>query len=299
MIVMGHEWVELTVPTLADPAEVLSLLGDPAASGAWQENGVVRLYWPACAWEAERLANLQAVLAALGYPVSEQDIAIGKVADRDWNEPWAQAVQPIRIGRVVIRPSWHQVDLAAGEIELIIDPRQAFGTGHHATTQLLIEWLQDIVRGGETVLDFGTGSGVIAMTALRLGASHVTGIDHDPVAIDCAHEYAKQNGVEQGLALKVGSAGSPCEPGNSVDLLVANLDRQTILDCGEVLASHARRGARLLLSGLLTEQLPEVTHALAVNGIYVAATRERDGWLAVYATAGSSCDEVLDDDSAL
>jgi ribosomal protein L11 methyltransferase len=295
---MGQEWVELTVQTSADSADVLSLLNDPAASGAWQEDGLLRLYWPASGWDANRLADLRAVLAGLGHPVTEENIAVGRVADRDWNEPWAQAVQPVRIGRVVVRCSWHQVDLAAGEIELIIDPKQAFGTGHHATTQLLIEWLQEIIRGGETVLDLGTGSGVLAMAALKLGASHVTGIDHDPVAIDCARDYARQNGVGRTLALEIAGAVSLREPANSMDLLVANLDRQTILECSELLGSYARGGARLLLSGLLAEQVPEITQALAVNGIYVAATRERDGWVALDAAAASSCEDVVDDSTS-
>lgn len=295
---MGQEWVELTVRTSADPAEVLSLLNDPSASGAWQENGLLRLYWPASAWEVDRLADLRAVLAGLGHPVAEQDIVTGRVADRDWNEPWTQAVQPVRIGRVVIRPSWHQVDLGTDEVELIIDPKQAFGTGHHATTQLLVEWLQEMIRGGETILDLGTGSGILAMAALKLGASHATGIDHDPVAIDCACAYAGQNGFGGELRLEVGSAASLRDPADSVDLLLANLDRQAILDCKEVLASYARRGTRLLLSGLLTEQLPEVKQALSVDGIYVGTTRERDGWLALHATAGWSCDEAADDSAS-
>jgi ribosomal protein L11 methyltransferase len=292
---MGQEWVELRVRTPADPAEVLSRLNDPTASGSWQDDGLLRLYWPAFAWEVERLADLRAVLAGLGHPVTEQDIVVGRLADRDWNEVWAQAVQPVRIGRVVIRPSCRRVELGADEVEVIIDPKQAFGTGHHATTQLLVEWLQEMIRGGETILDLGTGSGILAMAALKLGASHATGIDHDPVAIDCAREYARQNGFGGELCLEVGSAASLRDPPDAVDLLLANLDRQAILDCKEVLASHARRGTRLLLSGLLTEQLPEVAQSLAVNGIYMGTTRERDGWLALHATAGSSCEEVVDD----
>jgi ribosomal protein L11 methyltransferase len=292
---MGHDWVELTVRTSADSADVLALLNDPAVSGAWQEDGVVRLYWPASAWDAERVADLCAVLAGLGHSVTEENIAVGRLTDRDWNEPWAQAAQPVRIGRVVIRCSWHRVELAAGEVELIIDPKQAFGTGHHATTQLLIEWLQEIIRGGETVLDLGTGSGVLAMAALKLGASYATGVDHDPVAIDCARDYARQNGIGQTLVLEVANAVCLREPANWVNLLVANLDRQTIMECSDLLASYAQRGARLLLSGLLTEQVPEITQALAVNGIYVAAMRERDGWAAFDAAAGSSCENVEDD----
>ncbi|HEX2054853.1 MAG TPA: 50S ribosomal protein L11 methyltransferase [Nitrospiraceae bacterium] len=288
---MAREWVEVTVRTSADPAEVLSLLDDSAVSGAWQEEGVLHIYCPAPAWKTDRLTDLQKILAGLGHPVTQQDIAVGALADRDWNESWAQTVQPVRIGRVVIRPSWHPVDLAAGQVELVIDPAQAFGTGHHATTQLLIEWLQEVIHGGETVLDVGTGTGILAMIALRLGAERAIGIDHDPVAIDCAREYAKRNGFSSSLKFKLGSIAAQLE-GAAIpaDVLVANLDRQTILDMSEGLAWHAERGTTLLLSGLLTEQLPEIDRALSYNGIYVRSTRKRDGWLALEAQAGIACD---------
>lgn len=290
---MNEDWVEVTVHTPADPADVLSLLNDPAASGAWEENGLVHLYWPSRAWSPSRLAGLRTVLAQLGHPATEQAIAIGSVADRDWNEAWARAVQPIRLGRVVIRRSWQPVNLSVGDVELILDPKQAFGTGHHATTQLLIEWLQEAIAGGETVLDLGTGSGILAMAALRVGAGRAVGLDHDPVAIDYARDYAKQNGFGEELTLQVGAATALCEQAPcSAGLVLANLDRQTIMDCRGVLARHAQRGARLLLSGVLIEQLSDITQALSLNGIYVQSMREREGWLAFDAAAGPSCDEA-------
>jgi ribosomal protein L11 methyltransferase len=149
-----------------------------------------------------------------------------------------------------------------------------------------------VIIGGETVLDLGTGSGILAMTALKLGAGRAIGIDHDPIAIDCARDYAKQNGFGEELIVEVGTAASSCgQHPFPVDLVVANLDRQTILDCRDAPAIHPQQGARLLLSGLLSEQLAEVSQALAHNGLYVRTSRERDGWVAIDAVAGLSCDE--------
>jgi ribosomal protein L11 methyltransferase len=186
------------------------------------------------------------------------------------------------------------VDCGSDDIELIIDPKQAFGTGHHATTQLLIEWLQEIIRGGETVLDLGTGSGILAMVALRLGARRARGIDCDPVAIDCAREYADQNGFGKELAWQVGPAAFiSAQESFACDLLLANLDRQAILDSVEVLGASARRGARLLLSGLLDDQSAEIERALACEGLYVRTARKREGWLALDVGAAQPCDEAL------
>jgi ribosomal protein L11 methyltransferase len=290
---MGQDWIEVTVRTSADPAEVLSSLDDSTISGAWQDDDLLRLYWTSSAWGPDRLVALQVALAQLGHPVAEQAIATGRVPDRNWNEPWALAVQPIRIGRVIIRPSWQPVECRSDDIELIIDPKQAFGTGHHATTQLLIEWLQEIIAGGETVLDVGSGSGILAMVALRLGAGRAIGIDCDAVAIDCAREYADQNGFGKELSWQVATAASlSAWESPACNLLLANLDRQAILDSVEVLATVSKRDGRLLLSGLLADQLPEVERALAFEGLYVRTTREREGWLALDASAASPCDDA-------
>ncbi|MGE0276849.1 MAG: 50S ribosomal protein L11 methyltransferase [Nitrospiraceae bacterium] len=290
---MGQDWIEVTVRTAAEPAEVLSRLNDSTISGSWQDDDVLRLYWPSSVWGPDRVAALQTVLAQLGYPAADQAIATGSLADRNWNEPWARAVQPIRMGRVVIRPSWHRVEYQADDIELIIDPKQAFGTGHHATTQLLIEWLQEIITGGETVIDLGTGSGILAMVALRLGAGRAIGIDCDPVAIDCAREYAAQNGFGEELSWQIGMAACVCEQGAVAgDLLVANLDRQAILDSLQALAASAKRGMRLLLSGLLADQVLEIEQALASADLYIRTVRERDGWLALDVVAALSCDQT-------
>ena len=121
--------------------------------------------------EAQARLNSISILQGVDPGASpESDIRVEKLPDQDWNRQWAQSVRPIRIGRrIVIRPSWEPVALQAQDVEIVLDPKQAFGTGHHATTRMLLEWLEDLVHGGESVLDVGAGSGILAMVALRLG----------------------------------------------------------------------------------------------------------------------------------
>src|SRR6185436_6751191 len=160
-----------------DPGELLGLLDDPAVTGGWEENGMIHLYWPAESWTEEPLKALTGLLQRGGQAVDPDTFSVCQLPDQDWNEQWAKSVKPIRIGkRIVIRPSWEAVALDPGQIELILDPKQAFGTGHHATTRLLLEWLEDLIRGGERLLDVGTGSGILAMAALRLGATSALAI---------------------------------------------------------------------------------------------------------------------------
>ena len=164
------DWIQVDVRTSIDAGELLGMLHDPAVTGAWQEDDQVHLYWPGTAVGRIRGRASGRRWHCLGKWTRNAAITINRLPNEDWNAQWSRLVEPIGIGRVIIRPSWKIVPLATGEIELIIDPKQAFGTGHHATTHLLIEWLQHSVKPTDRVLDVGTGSGVLAMVALRLGA---------------------------------------------------------------------------------------------------------------------------------
>ncbi len=289
---MRSDWIDVTVCTSVDAGELLSLLHDGAVAGAWKEDGLLHLYWPEAAWNPAAIVALKAALRELGAQESDQSITIDRLPDRDWNEQWARSVQPVRIGRrIVIRPSWHHVEHETGQVDLIIDPKQAFGTGHHATTQLLLEWLEEVVAGGDTVLDIGTGTGILAMIALRLGAKQAVGVDSDPVAIACARDYATHNGFGKELTLVVGTATSLSpEDVPSRSLVLANLDRGTVLDSAAVLAGYARRGAKVLVSGILTEQKADIENVFAAQDIYVSRVREKDGWIALEAAAVESCE---------
>ena len=289
-----EDWIQVDVRTSLDAGELLGVLNDPDVTGAWQEDDQVHLYWPAGRCGPDTWQDLKRALTQLGHQDPDHAVSINQLANRDWNAQWSRLVEPIRIGGVLIRPSWKEVPLRFGEIELIIDPKQAFGTGHHATTQLLIEWLQQLVRPDDRVLDVGTGSGVLAMVAVRLGAAEALGVDFDAVAVDCAREYAQVNGFDGRLTLVVGQAEArqPHETFNPT-LVLANLDRQTLLASTETLCEYAAGGARLLLSGLLVEQRAEIEAAYAARGVYVKAVRERDGWLALEATAMEMCEGGL------
>src|SRR6185295_16317831 len=185
---MSEGWIDVQIRTNVDAGELLGRLADPVLQGGWEENGVVHLYWPKPQWSLEARARLNSILLGFDSDASpESDIYIEELPDQDWNRQWARSVRPIRIGRrIVIRPSWEPVALQDHDIEIVLDPRQAFGTGHHATTRMLLEWLEDLIGGGESVLDVGTGSGILSMVALRLGASSALGVECDPVAVDCA-----------------------------------------------------------------------------------------------------------------
>ena len=286
MASMTSEWIEVQIQCSLDAGELLALLDDPAMPGAWQEGRTIHLYWPSDRWSPDHLARLrQTLLQLANQGQSEPEIVVHSLPDQDWNRQWAASVKPLRVGtRIVIRPSWENVEPAAGQIEIILDPKRAFGTGHHATTSLLLEWLEEDIRGGESVLDVGTGSGLLAMVALRLGAARASGIDYDPDAIDCAREYAALNGFGPELSLRCDTLAGEAPH----DLVLANLDRRTLLDLAEPLAGST--GGTLLVSGLLLEQRNDIVEAFAQAGLYAGRQRDREGWLALEFTRAESCE---------
>src|SRR5215510_9819360 len=200
-------WIDVQIRTTVDAAELLGMLSDPVIQGGWDDDGVVHLYWPKPQWSTEVRAHLIRTLQRLDPDASaERDIWVEELPDQDWNREWAQSVRPIKIGRrIVIRPSWETVALQAENIEIILDPKQAFGTGHHATTRMLLTWLQDNIRGGEEILDVGTGSAILAMAAVKLGAASAIGIEIDPVAVDCAREAIIQNELKDQIDIVCGT----------------------------------------------------------------------------------------------
>ncbi len=287
---LAEGWVDVCIAGV-DAGEVLSRLGDPAAQGAWEQDGVAHLYWPEGQWNGDRLAALEQAVAAVTPSAGKPMLSVNRLPAKNWNEQWARSVKPLRIGRVVIRPSWECVTLGAGDVEIILDPKQAFGTGHHATTRMLLERLQDLVHGGEQVLDVGAGSAILAMAAIKLGAGSALGVECDPVAVECAQDYVRMNGLESRIQLHCGTLEDvrdrPLSPGA---LVLANLDRATLLAASADLARYAAHGARLLLSGLLLEQEAEVLDRYAERGLARAGRNEREGWVALELIMPESCE---------
>jgi ribosomal protein L11 methyltransferase len=286
-------WIDVQIRTAVDAAELLGMLSDPVVQGGWEENGLVHLYWPKPQWSMEAHARLNSILQELDPDVSaESDIRVEELPDQDWNWQWAQLVRPIRIGKqIVVRPSWEPVALQAGDIEIVLDPKQAFGTGHHATTRMLLEWLEDLVHGREFVLDVGAGSGILAMVALRLGAATALGVECDSVAVDCARDYAAENGFGNNLEFRCGTLEEVDRQGAlRPDLVLANLDRQTLLLLCDALTQYVSHGARLLLSGLLIDQEQEIVEAFSKAGAMLSQRREQEGWVALELLMAESCE---------
>jgi ribosomal protein L11 methyltransferase len=200
------------------------------------------------------------------------DFRLRSVPDQDWVSTSRDQFGPVRVSaRLWIVPTWRSPPDPAA-INLVLDPGLAFGTGSHATTRLCLQWLERTIKGGETVLDYGCGSGILAIAALRLGARRAVGVDIDPGAVAVARANAERNGVAaEFLQDCAGLAFSP-------DVVVANILANPLKLLAPVLISRCARGGRLALSGILAGQADEVK-ARYEPFIAFSPSVEEEGWV--------------------
>jgi ribosomal protein L11 methyltransferase len=223
--------------------------------------------------EAKRLLRRASEATGLS-PLAHE---LRRVPDEDWVARSRSAFGPIRVSaRLWIVPSWHTPP-EPDAINLLLDPGLAFGTGSHASTRLCLRWLERCIAGGETVLDYGCGSGILAIAALKLGAARAVGIDIDPDAVAAAEANARCNGVAGEFA----ESGSPLAL--SADVVVANILANPLRVLAPIIAERCRRGGRVALSGILAEQAAEVEESYA-PWIAFAAPEEEEGWVCLSGT---------------
>jgi ribosomal protein L11 methyltransferase len=202
------------------------------------------------------------------------------IPDVDWSEAWKDGLEALKISsRLIVRPPFIDVELEPDQQEVVIDPGQAFGTGGHASTRLCLEWIDRLYAEAadrarfDRVLDAGTGSGVLAFAALKLGAKSAVGFDLDEVAIDAARASARENGLADQIELLATSIDDLGDPAVRFPLVVANLLKREVLPIASDLVARLETDGRLVLAGLLEEDGAEVFERFAKEGLVEAAKR--------------------------
>ncbi|NHN75765.1 50S ribosomal protein L11 methyltransferase [Azotobacter chroococcum] len=202
---------------------------------------------------------------------------VERIEDQDWERSWMDNFQPMRFGRRLwIVPSWHQAPEPEA-VNLLLDPGLAFGTGTHPTTALCLEWLDGQELAGCNVLDFGCGSGILAIAALLLGAERAVGTDIDPQALEASRDNATRNGIDPARFPLYLPAELPQQP---AELVVANILAGPLVQLAPQITSLVKPGGRLALSGILAEQAEEVRAAYA-DAFALDPTAEKDGWVRI------------------
>lgn len=204
-----------------------------------------------------------------------------EVAHMNWNEEWERTIQPINVSdRFVITPSWHPVE-GTDKTVIIIDPKMTFGTGYHETTRLMMRMMELYVTAGATVLDVGTGTGILAIGAAKLGAGKIIGVDIDEWSLENGIENAKKNGVHERIEIRIGSLDTV--PEQNFDIILANIIRNTILDLIDSMLVKLSAKGTLLLSGLLITDRDAIEQALTERNVSVIALLQENEWIAIAA----------------
>lgn len=250
------------------------LFGEPGepVDEIWQNAEVAALF--------ERNTDISAIILAVENSMEvsiKLNYRLEEIEEQDWVRVTQSQFSPIKISsRLWIVPTWHQSPDPAA-INLILDPGLAFGTGSHPTTQLCLTWLDEHLQQGESVLDYGCGSGILAIAALKLGASHVAGVDIDSNAVEASRMNATRNHCN--LSNVVFATAYDGLNGNSqTDVVVANILANPLIVLAPILMNACRSGGRIVLSGVLVEQADEVM-TIYQQYFIIHISGEQDGWV--------------------
>lgn len=260
----------------------------------------IRLYLPHDAQAPEQIAQLKSELEVFRAQNPDTDlgsleVSLQNLQEEDWEESWKQYYQPIPIGeKLLIVPQWLSPENPEHRIPVVLDPGMIFGTGAHASTQMCLRALEQTIHGGERVIDLGSGSGILSIAALLLGAQEATGVDIDPKAEDIARENAALNGLAAPKFRAVtgnvigDKAMMESLSEGGYDVVLANIVADVIIPLSAVVPHFLRPDGVFICSGILNTRLPEVEQAIEAAGLTITQREMQEDWCRLTARRSDS-----------
>ena len=304
-------WIELSLRLPAADAEIVAdalaviapggasldaafLNVEPERFGLELTGGetTVRAFFPAPLPPAARRA-IRRRLAALPLRAPLPRLRYSEAPRTDWSEAWKEFHRPLRVGRLLVQPSWEAGGEARpGDLVITLDPGRAFGTGSHESTRLCLAALDRLVRPGDTVLDVGCGSGILALAAARLGASRVDALDTDPVAVEATRANAARNGLADAIDAREGSLGAAGpwperEPRGAYDIVAMNIALAVVSELLPDAAGALRPGGTLVVAGFLADAVAGVEAVARAAGLRDVRSEVDGEWGVVTGRADS------------
>lgn len=222
-------------------------------------------------WSEEKFKTLKAEITS--------DVKIKEIQEENWNEAWEKSIQPIEVGnKITIKPSWANYENSSGRIVIQIDPKMSFGTGYHETTRLTLQLLEKYIKEEDIILDVGTGTGILAIAAIKLGGSRALGIDNDEWSIDNAKENVAANNLSDSIEISDSALASL--PETKYDMVTANIMLNTILEMLPDIVKRIKSGGIILFSGLLLIDDKSFSSSIEKYNLKIIEKLTEGEWLA-------------------
>jgi ribosomal protein L11 methyltransferase len=290
-------WTCISIQTSREAEDAISNMLIELGSGGVQiedENIasiILKAYFPPDDMIGQRVSKIQKLLEdmrALKINVGKGRISMGSMDEKEWSEPWKEFFKPLAVGkRILIFPTWEAENIKTillsqkRDILIQIDPGMAFGTGRHSTTMLCLEFLEKVLKGGENVLDIGTGSGILSIASCKLGAVRAVAVDVDKQAVVIAKENSRMNNTDDSVILIC------CDGLDSVkgkyEVIVSNISTRIILSIIPRLSSYMTQDGKLILSGILESEASEIRDGLENNNFTILEMTRHEEWVAFLA----------------
>ena len=279
-------WHELSITVPFEYVEPVSYLFERYGYGLSVEtkpgeHAVLRSYLPSLS--RQRLAHIEVGIKLASSVAELGELQITPLgADEDWRDSWKQHFTLLRVGKnLVIKPSWIEYEAKPQDVVIDLDPGLAFGTGYHPTTYSCLETLEELVKPGHSVLDVGTGSGILTIAAAKLGATHITAVDIDSQAVRAARKNFRRTGISDLVNSESGSIPNNATRRRTYDVAVANISARGIRLVSPAIPDLLSREGVFVASGIIIDQHDEAASAIADAGLVVDEMRQREDWLTI------------------
>jgi ribosomal protein L11 methyltransferase len=281
----ARSYVEVEIKADASLTEqLIGLMSQLGFEGFWEDQASLKCYMGSHRWEPGMLAEVES-LAGLLVRTSRSSlprISVRTIEEKNWTAAWEKTIQPMRISpRIVVAPSWQPHAPQADEVVLTINPKMSFGTGYHESTRLAAGLLESSLRPGMTVLDIGTGTGILAIAAVKLGARESTGIATDEWAYNNACENADLNEVRHLVHLQLCSINDLDR--KRFDIVLANIQKDVIQRLLREMVDRLEPTGTLILSGLFETDEPSIEEHLRTEGFCIMQKVQENEWIALAA----------------
>lgn len=273
--------IHIAVPPDEQIREILpAALSDFPFEGFLEDDRGIHCFIKKDAWKESIETVIKEISERYNLPFIEY-LSTTEINHKNWNEEWEKTIQPIHVSeKFIITPSWHPVHDKTKTV-IVIDPKMTFGTGYHETTRIMIRLMEQYLPPGTTVLDVGTGTGILAIAAVKLGAAHCIGIDIDEWSLQNGIENAQRNNVPDSVDIRIGSL--EMVPENNFDIILANIIRNTILELLDPMLVKLSRNGKILFSGLLISDREVIESALVTRDFTVISVIQENDWIGMIA----------------